>query len=140
MGVKIIMTKLTKGEVSTAILSGLRRENVLGNISPKNKTSTAAINVDINATKNVFPKKYTNKTVIRTDMAIFTKLFPTRIVARKLSRLETNLYMICAFLTLLDSIWRSRILFKTKIAVSEAEKNADSKSKISIAGIIHNSI
>jgi hypothetical protein len=56
-GVKMTTVNHIKGENSTAILSGLRKEMVLGNISPKNKTSAATINVDNIATKNVLPKK-----------------------------------------------------------------------------------
>jgi len=102
---------------------------ILGVISQNISTKKAVIKVAIKVPQ-LNPNIGMHKAVIIADIAILTKLFPIKIAAINLSIFPDNLWMLWAFLIPLATIWRSLILLKAIIDVSDAAKRNETIARI----------
>ena len=83
MGVSTWISRLIKGALNMANLSGKSLATLLGVISPKISTTTVTTTVERVAPMS--PYSFTNSRVAMEDTAMFTMLLPIKIVEISLS-------------------------------------------------------
>jgi len=102
---------------------------IFGVISQNISTKKAVMKVAIKVPQ-LNPNIGIHKAVIIADIAILTKLFPIKIAAITYPSFPVSLWILWAFLIPLATIWRSLILLRAIIDVSEAAKRNEITARI----------
>ena len=103
---------------------------VFGVISPK--ISTRNVSIPVEYPINLLPKTSVQSAVVSAEAEMFTILFPINMALKSFAGLSVIFNTFFAGLLPSSALERSLILLTDVSAVSDEEKNAESKSKIII--------